>query len=279
MNYIKDTQGELKALIELNQNCNLKCEYCFYNDYGRKENYISIESFKSTIKSGTTHVYLTGGEPFINSDILKIIEYISHNKMKSTIFCNGVALSKLEQYKFNYILENITKLIITFDDFEENYSLRSIENKYILNAIKKVLEYDQNKLEVKIGVNNYNVNKFEDTVKRLIEVGVQKISINLIHNIDTSMKSFEIDDREKLNYVFSIINEFKGYFDMKHTDYLKQFLNGKTEDLVKTCKAGQSFYFVNCEAKEYMCPVYFENDNVNKSECISKKCINLWEMY
>ena len=33
-----------KLLIEVNQTCNLNCTYCFYRDYGRVSNSLSIEN-------------------------------------------------------------------------------------------------------------------------------------------------------------------------------------------------------------------------------------------
>ncbi|MEG2379871.1 MAG: radical SAM protein [Bacilli bacterium] len=267
------------VLIEVNQLCNLRCEYCFYNDYGRKKSYITVDMVARVLKSETKKVYLTGGEPFINPDIFKIIKHLKSRQINTTVFSNGVILSNLDKLEFQNILNDLDKLIITFDDFRESYLLRSINANNILNGIKKVLSYKRDILEVKIGVNQYNVDLFRDTVKRLIEIGVKKLSINLIHNISNSKKEFEVIDREQLMKIFNVINEFNIYFDNSYINNLRKFLDGNINELVKTCKAGEGFCFINCDGNMYICPSNLENLCIDKKQCISKECINLWEMY
>jgi len=267
------------ALIELNQLCDLQCEYCFYNDYGRKTNHITESMLNQIIVNGTTDIYLTGGEPFLNPDILKILKFINNKKMNCAVFCNGITLSKFKEDVFEIILDNIDRLIVSFDDFREDYFLRSIQPIYILNGIKKILNYKKTILEIKININNYNINEFKNTVERLIEIGVQKISINLTHDIISSTKKFEVDEKYKIINLLDIIDNYKFFFNSEFINHLKDFFDNNRNKLIKSCRAGNSFYFINCEGKDYICPAYLSDKPVQKSQCLSKECINLWEMY
>ncbi|TDP26852.1 radical SAM protein [Halanaerobium congolense] len=267
------------ALIELTQLCNLKCEYCFYNDYGRKSDYITIEILKKLILPETTDVYLTGGEPFLASNVVEIIKFIRDENKRVSIFSNGAILFKYAEKEFKYIIDNTNNLIITLDDFRNKYKLRGANVVDVLAGIKRVINYKKDVLEVKIAVNNYNIDFFEDTVKKLIKIGIERLSINLVHNISSSKKSFEVKNKEKLVKLFDIIEKFENYFNSNYVYNLKLFLNNQIDELVKVCKAGDDFYFINCEGKVYKCPACLDDKIEDKYKCISKECINLWEMY
>jgi len=49
---------------------------------------------------------------------------------------------------------------------------------------------------------------------------------------------------------------------------------------VRTCKAWHGFSFVNCDGEEFGCPATMQKAEIqNKMQCLSERCINLWEMY
>ena len=65
-----------KILIEVNQTCNLNCTYCFYRDYGRTTQSLTMNSINELLKQcpSADEFYLTGGECFTSPIIEKIIE-------------------------------------------------------------------------------------------------------------------------------------------------------------------------------------------------------------
>ena len=104
------------ANIAITTNCNLRCKYCFADEFvGNKSgNEMSFENYliskKFIIKSGESQFGIIGGEPSIHSQYKKILrdciddERISH----VTIFTNGIQVkSFLSEYacdKFAFLI-------------------------------------------------------------------------------------------------------------------------------------------------------------------------------
>ena len=66
------------VLIELNQLCNLNCEFCFYRDYGRIEEQLSLNSLKSIVERFPTldNFFITGGECTLNKAYGRMCKFI-----------------------------------------------------------------------------------------------------------------------------------------------------------------------------------------------------------
>ena len=88
--------GYINSLyIELSYKCNLKCKHC-YNHKNMNEYVISFKQAKKAIDEaydlGISTVTLTGGEPTINEDFLKIAKYIRSRYLELHINTNGQVL-------------------------------------------------------------------------------------------------------------------------------------------------------------------------------------------
>ena len=88
--------GYINSLyIELSYKCNLKCKHC-YNHKNMNEYVISFKQAKKAIDEaydlGISTVTLTGGEPTINEDFLKIAKYIRSRYFELHINTNGQVL-------------------------------------------------------------------------------------------------------------------------------------------------------------------------------------------
>jgi radical SAM protein with 4Fe4S-binding SPASM domain len=95
--------------IELTFRCNLKCKICPQELYKQQQNTVeksenlpkkseetTLEEIKSIIddvaRMGVKLVTLTGGEPFLRTDILEIISYIKTNGLQCNILTNGMLI-------------------------------------------------------------------------------------------------------------------------------------------------------------------------------------------
>lgn len=95
------------ANIFLTKKCNLKCPYCFADEFVNKENdEISIENFKNAInfikQDENERIGLIGGEPTLHSKFSEILDILinDENIKKVVIFTNGLEIDKyLEQLK------------------------------------------------------------------------------------------------------------------------------------------------------------------------------------
>lgn len=96
--------------IVTNLNCNKRCDFCYQNKFSSE--FYTIKKFKEFIKeienpNDITNITIMGGEPFLNSDIFKII-IKARNTFKNALInidSNGILL---DEHKLNY-LERIFK--------------------------------------------------------------------------------------------------------------------------------------------------------------------------
>ena len=173
-----------KILIEVNQTCNLNCTYCFYRDYGRTTKNLTIDNINELLEKCpiADEFYLTGGECFTSPIIEEIIAKLTQ-RGKVITFTNGVMLNKYDESRLVNVVNNVERFIISFDSFDfDNYFCRKKLDQTI-NTIKRILEVDANKLEVKVCITQFNYKYIEEIFSRLVNMGVKYLSVNFVFDI------------------------------------------------------------------------------------------------
>ena len=138
------------ANIFLTKKCNLKCPYCFADEFVNKDNQeISIENFKKALNFIKTNplerIGLIGGEPTIYSNFHEILQIINNDKEinQVIVYTNGIEIDKyiesLENEKFNLLINcNCEKDIgkTNFDKLKNNISIlkKFKKNKWIYSG-------------------------------------------------------------------------------------------------------------------------------------------------
>jgi radical SAM protein with 4Fe4S-binding SPASM domain len=84
--------------VELTANCNLQCYYCYRNsDYDHKENRLNTENLIAILHSlankGLCSIELTGGEPLLHPDFLKIINFCGEQFSLIGLLTNGTLIT------------------------------------------------------------------------------------------------------------------------------------------------------------------------------------------
>jgi len=134
----KITKGPPAAIININSVCNLRCEFCWIHSPLKKDrikpyhvSFTSIKKILDELKSmGTNQISLSAdGEPWLNPEIVDIINYIKNNNFFLRITTNLTFNNKAIQSAF----ARSDMLDINFSAPNEN-----IYNK-IQNPNKKIL--------------------------------------------------------------------------------------------------------------------------------------------
>lgn len=84
----------------INNQCNLKCQHCYQDDYSKNlelDELIKIfnqilDFFNDNNYKG--HINFTGGEPFLSKNIWKLMDLCEQNKITFGILTNGVLISQ-----------------------------------------------------------------------------------------------------------------------------------------------------------------------------------------
>lgn len=270
-----------KILIEVNQTCNLNCTYCFYRDYGRTTQSLTMDSINELLEKCpiADEFYLTGGECFTSPIIENIIEKLSQ-KGKVITFTNGVMLNKYDENRLLNVVNNVDRFIISFDSFDfENYFCRKKLDQTI-STIKRILQIDANKVEVKVCITQYNYNYIEEIFDQLVKMGVEFLSVNFVFDIQHSDVKHEVKEISVLKNIFSIIYKYKKYFNVDYIDMLYDlYINDKINDSFP-CLADQEYYYLDSTNQYLICPGNCKKlgKRGNWKECFSKECANEWEI-
>lgn len=155
------------ANIFLTKKCNLKCPYCFADEFVNKDQQeISIENFMTILNFIKTNpgerVGLIGGEPTTHSRFNEILEIIQHDDdvKNAVIFTNGIEIEKstefLKDKKFSLLINcNSPK------DIGERFYNKLKNNIKILK---------ENKINFNLGINLYSDKLDYDYIFELLKI-------------------------------------------------------------------------------------------------------------
>lgn len=124
---LKNIPEEVK--IELTTECNLDCEFCF-NDKTIKDD-LEIEDVYKIIdesyENGVNAIRFTGGEPFLRSDLKKILKYAKSKRIYVILNTNGTLLKK--NIKLIKYVDDILISVHNPDRFDEIIEIIESINK------------------------------------------------------------------------------------------------------------------------------------------------------
>jgi len=128
----------------LTYGCNLKCPYCFANEFvNKRSSYITEENFVKAIefltREGVTRIGLIGGEPTLHPKFKDFLEYLINNGKvdEATIYTNGILLDKFINQiiapKFRLLVNCNSPKEIGEDQFEKlRNNLRLLVNDHYM---------------------------------------------------------------------------------------------------------------------------------------------------
>lgn len=165
----KENRKPITADVFLTDFCNEKCKYCRYSN--TSGNYINFNTFvkyaNRLLELGVRGIILTGGgEPTINKDFDKIVDWLQNNNIPYGINTN---FKKYIECNPNYL-----KISIDTGDRHEYKRLRGVDSlEDVLSNISRFCEYKgSHKLNTSIGVQcvvttEHNIVSFYEKVKNL----------------------------------------------------------------------------------------------------------------
>lgn len=214
--------------------CTLKCNFCPHHSLYRNENYpflhnplqdMSFETFRKTIDifPETIRITLAGvGEPFLNKNIFKMIDYAISNRKLITVISNGTLLNdNLDEL----LKRKIFSLCISLN-VEDQMGFYNLTNnkKYDFNSMVSTLQEFTKKNNGKIKINlTYVVSKKNifniDNVLNFVRRELSGVSTVMFHNviyfgIDQRYplgETLRDDDMEVVNYLEQLRKQANSY--------------------------------------------------------------------
>lgn len=138
-------QHTCTALIEVTQNCNLNCKFCFADSSGYKEKDPSLEKieflYKQILKaSGKCNIQLSGGEPTVRNDLASIIKIGANLGFPFIqINTNGIRMGEDESYVKKLKSAGLNSVFLQFDGTKDTIYER-LRGKKLLDVKIKAIE-------------------------------------------------------------------------------------------------------------------------------------------
>lgn len=164
--------------LEITSKCNLHCAYC------HNEKYINSNDDKSTdelIKlitnlkksNNINKVLLTGGEPLMNKDVIKLVKTFTELGIKVDMVSNGILLTEKMMKELDDA--GLKRIRLSIDDTtEKNINRDNVNSSIILKKIRKIVDNTNIQVCVHTVATPDNVDDLFDLYKTVLNSGAKR---------------------------------------------------------------------------------------------------------
>jgi len=294
----------------LTRRCNARCSFCFidFDDEvsQSKENEMTIQEIRkmtSTMGKSLQHVNLTGGEPFLRSDIFDIIKAYFDNAKVNTVLINtngsypkkiNAFVDKLNEFypektvviqfsidSYPEEHDRIRKIPGLFDRTMESYEIVKKKGKGAIPSvaltcthenykkINEIYEFMKNEHKVKrfaaILVRDEGVFKTPESQKQEILDNYQSLTENLYRDRTNGVL---LNFYEKDSFISRVINEKE---KIQHENNIKMYIKPK---FLSNCPSASIFGVIDCDGTVHPCEVL--DKPLGKLSDFNSNFLDLW---
>ncbi len=166
----------VSAYVHVTNHCNLHCLGCYSLDekrnVGNDLTFSELKHVFSELKRlGASNVVISGGEPFLRSDIYNLLEYIKNdlNYQHVTIITNGTVLIKYEI--LNKLVDEIT---VSVDGYSEDSDSFIRDKGIFTNIMTTIRQLKENNISVSMlpTLHKKNSNRVQEYMELAKSMGV-----------------------------------------------------------------------------------------------------------
>lgn len=185
----------ITATFVIESRCNLRCRMCLYHSLEttrpKTDFWISFDEFKQVadvmLDNGLLTVHLCAiGEPFLNQDIFKMIDYAKRKKANCSVLSNGskVISNKIDQIVCSGL--DLFKTDLDSGDPEQyEYIKRRASWKIVIDNISRLVESrEKHKVNMKITadciVMKYNYKTLSSLVRIGSNLGIDQLNFSYL---------------------------------------------------------------------------------------------------
>lgn len=253
--------------IEILDKCNLKCKHCSTEACQEKNTFMKIETYERIIEEcielGLKNVFISGGEPLLHPNLLKMIEFTKNKNLNVRVYSCGVDYIDNKYYGFNdeYFrkLKNIgvDRIIFSMHGIENNHNYitdNKIAYQCLLETIKNCkkanLEFEIHTVPMS---NNYKeLNKIIESAE---ELGAKKVSLlRLVPQGRLRENKLLLMNRKQYEDLKSIANDILD----KYKDFVRigHPFNVLLNHCEQICNAGKNKILLDVYGNCYPCEAF-----------------------
>ena len=247
--------------------CNLYCSHCFYSAHLNKPVHeMTLEQYEkvfSSMKHPFKTVIITGGEPFLRTDIVEIVKILDKYKTEKINMPTNATMPSVVVKKVKEILDNANidfNIQVSIDGPEDLHDeIRGMKGSYkkcvetikLLKDLKK--DYKNFDITVSTTISRRNINKIKELSESIKELGVFH-GLQFVRS--SALQTFDIDQG-----ILSDFNSKDEVLSAGEMEELSKFINEQNKDvnplLGKTISLVNDYFikvvkerkrFMNCTA-------------------------------
>jgi len=194
---IVKTEGLHSLSIEITSNCNLSCKHCAIRCGPRTTNPLTLPKKKFTevlidaYDLGAYSISITGGEPFMDDELIEKIKFCRDLGFKVEINTNGTLIN--DDLAKNLHKLEVAHVAVSIDGFKESHEFLRGKGTFekAINGLKKLLEYG---IEASVITCVYEKNKdhIDEFYLKMKELGVRGVNITPIYPLGRAKNNKEL---------------------------------------------------------------------------------------
>ncbi|MBP7653353.1 radical SAM protein [Candidatus Dependentiae bacterium] len=164
--------------------CNIECKFCYYKfkKYREQRSFEDVKNEIDIFKQNYQIKYfdITGGEPTVYKEIIKMVKYCRERLILPTIITNG---QKTETIK-NLVSEGLEDVLLSYHDYESHYDEITNRNNAYKNLMNSV-EYLHSinfSFRTNTVVTKFNGDRLTEIAKKLTSIVKPRIANFIIFN-------------------------------------------------------------------------------------------------
>ena len=258
-----------ELLIEICKKCYLDCRFCSSNADEKTLYCLDFDQIKSIIndtnKLNIDNIEISGGEPIVHPDFLKICEYLKANNKKILLYTSGNIKNKENLVQIpNKILKRLKELEIdairfnlqSHDPLIHNFLTNTSSFENTLSSLETSIKLGLN-TEIHIIPLKQNYKKLSETIQFFKQIGVSKIKFLrfVAHGRGLlNRRSLELNQRQNFELLGQFI-KFKQFYGnlIEVGSSFNNSIISKEIKICRECNLGKNKTAITSDGKVYPC--------------------------
>ncbi|MBV8898156.1 MAG: radical SAM protein [Acidobacteriaceae bacterium] len=251
---------KVTALWDLNESCNLRCQYCYHVMNGEDWSHLQqpldqIQPIMETLRAaGVTRLYFVGGEPFLRKDLGAIAGEAKRLGFETSITTNGTVLPR---YRDAQLMQLFDLVEVSLDSLDPSYmaEIRTVRKVGTIQEAITHLVHAGHRVQVLAVANKLNVQDLPNLVDWCRSVGVTRLKIQPIYLPSENRNAArlplaEADLHALRSYANEIYEPQTGV--QRYYEYVVECANGAAR--THLCNAFSRFIYVTATGQLQRCP-------------------------
>lgn len=227
--------------INLTNRCNTYCKYCFQSATATDQDYLDFETVKNILDYTGNRadadkkriIHLTGGEPTMNHDFFKILEYVIQKGFVVRIQSNGLSWNRFRQEDLELLRNKNVSIKISLDGWnaETHEFLRAPNTFELIKSNIQLLTHYCRMVGIKTCVHEKNIDELGRMLEVCKELSVQGFSYSILRREGEALhhvpeQEFQISEVTVAEKLIPLFNKPEYQYLMNGNNLLLYYYTG-----------------------------------------------------